>query len=190
MLSTTSTGNGCTSAKSLTATRPPGFNTRAISAHTCSLSGDKLITQFDITTSTDASDTGRCSISPSRNSTLSSPVRSLYVTVFRRALPNISGVMSTPITLPVGPTLRPAINTSNPPPLPKSSTVSPAFSPATAVGFPQDNPMFAPSGSAASSSTLYPTDAASAVAESPGLAPQQRYVCPPPQEPPVSAIAA
>jgi hypothetical protein len=51
------------------------------------------MTQFEMTTSTAASATGRCSISPSRNSTVgSSPA------TFARAVSTISGVMSTPMT--------------------------------------------------------------------------------------------
>jgi hypothetical protein len=53
----------------------------------------ELMTQFEMTTSTAASATGRCSISPSRNSTVgSSPA------TFARAVSTISGVMSTPMT--------------------------------------------------------------------------------------------
>ena len=52
--------------------------------------------------------TGRCSISPRRNSTLSSPVRSRYCTVFLRAFCSISGVISTPMTRPDSLTLTPA----------------------------------------------------------------------------------
>ena len=51
------------------ATRPPGLRTRAISAMTGDLSGARLITQFEITTSTAASGNGTSSIMPSRNST-------------------------------------------------------------------------------------------------------------------------
>ncbi len=66
-----------------------------------------------------------------------------------RALVSIAGVMSTPMTRPAGPTFGPARNTSNPPPLPRSSTTCPGRRFAIAVGLPHDNPMFAPSGSAA-----------------------------------------
>ena len=45
--------------------------------------------------------------------------------------------MSTPITLPSGPTALAARKQSMPPPLPKSTTVSPAFSAPIAVGLPQ-----------------------------------------------------
>jgi hypothetical protein len=87
-----------------------------------------LRTQFEITTSTLASATGSASISPSRNSTLSSPVRSRYAGRLRRALLSMSGVMSTPITRPDAPTFGPATTQSKPPPEPRSSTTSPARS--------------------------------------------------------------
>jgi hypothetical protein len=64
----------------------------------------------------------------------------------------MSGVMSTPITRPVGPTWRAAMKQSNPPPDPRSSTVSPSRSEAIAVGFPQPSPRSAPSGVALASS--------------------------------------
>ena len=74
--------------------------------------------------------------------------------MFLRALASISAVMSTPIARPVAPTFLPAMNTSNPPPAPRSSTTSPGCNAASAFGLPHDRPMFAPSGSAASSSAL------------------------------------
>ena len=151
-ISRTVSGNGLNNARSETAIRPPGFNTRAISRQTCGLSGERLMTQFEIITSTLASATGKCSISPRRNSTLSKPVFSRYTTALRRAFASISAVISTPMARPVAPTLRPAMKTSNPPPAPRSSTTSSRRNAAIAVGLPQDKPMFAPSGSAASSS--------------------------------------
>ena len=48
-----------------------------------------------------------------------------------------------PITLPVGPTFLAAKKQSNPPPDPKSMTVSPYFKLAIAVGLPQPRPKFA-----------------------------------------------
>src|SRR3954465_9037543 len=45
--------------------------------------------------------------------------------------------MSSPIALPVGPTRRADRSTSAPPPDPRSSTVSPSWRSATAVGTPQ-----------------------------------------------------
>ena len=59
------------------------------------------MTQLEMMASTVASATGRCSISPSRNSTLRQPP----LTALARALEIISGVMSTPMTRPVGPDL-------------------------------------------------------------------------------------
>src|ERR671910_1085698 len=45
-----------------TANRPPGFRTRAVSARTLRLSAARLITQFEITTSTESSASGICSM--------------------------------------------------------------------------------------------------------------------------------
>ena len=87
-------------------------------------------------------------MSPLRNSTLASPA----FPALARAFSSIASVMSTPITRPAGPTLRAASKQSKPAPLPRSSTVSPGSSPATACGLPHDSPRFAPSGSVASSS--------------------------------------
>ena len=53
---------------------------------------------------------------------------------------------------PLGPTWRAASRQSKPAPLPRSSTISPGLSAARAPGLPHDRPMFAPSGSASSSS--------------------------------------
>jgi len=75
--------------------------------------------------STDSSATGRCSISPRRNSTVSAS----FFSTFSRARSTISGVMSTPMTRPSGPTSRAARKQSNPPPDPRSRTVSPGSSP-------------------------------------------------------------
>ena len=52
-----------------TAKRPPGRRTRAASRSTASLSPERLMTQLEITTSTDASGSGTSSIVPLRNST-------------------------------------------------------------------------------------------------------------------------
>src|SRR5205823_408470 len=73
---------------------------------------------------------------------------------FSRALAIISGVMSTPMTLPVLPTRLAARKQSKPAPLPRSSTVSPGSSAAIAWGFPQPSPRSAPSGAAFRSSSV------------------------------------
>ena len=65
-----SAGNGALLTTSEIASRPPGFSTRKASRNTCALSGTRLITQFERITSAVLSATGRCSSSPSRNSTL------------------------------------------------------------------------------------------------------------------------
>ena len=51
------------------ANRPPVFNTLNDSLKTFFLFGDKLITQFEIITSTELFSTGKFSISPFLNST-------------------------------------------------------------------------------------------------------------------------
>jgi hypothetical protein len=45
-----------------TANRPPGRSTRAASRMTAGLSAERLMTQFEITTSTDASGSGSSSM--------------------------------------------------------------------------------------------------------------------------------
>ena len=147
----TSSGRGRSRTMSEMETRPPGFRTRAISFQTAGWSGLRLRTQLERTTSMEASGSGMASIWPWWNSTLASPVRSLNCRAFRLALASISSVMSTPWTLPVGPTRWAARKASRPAPLPRSRTTSPAFRPARAVGLPQERPRLAPSGRVANS---------------------------------------
>src|SRR5437667_5507550 len=116
-----------------TASRPPGLSTRKASLNTWSLSAERLITQFEMITSTELSGRGTCSISPRKNSTFSAPALRL----FSFASASISSVMSNPYALPVGPTRFAESKTSIPPPEPRSRTTSPAFNFASAVGFPQ-----------------------------------------------------
>src|SRR6266852_8039627 len=116
-----------------TASRPPGLSTRNASRNTASLSAERLITQFEIITSTELSGNGICSISPLKNSTFSAPALRL----FSLASASISSVISNPYALPVGPTRFAESKTSMPPPEPRSSTISPGFNLASAVGFPQ-----------------------------------------------------
>src|SRR5215831_15294915 len=153
-----------------TAKRPPGLRTRNASAKTRSLSADRLMTQFEMMTSTELSGSGMASISPLRNSTLSTPA----FRWFSRARASISSVMSRPYALPVGPTRLADSNTSIPPPDPRSSTVSPARSSASAVGLPQ--PREAATASAGSedvSPSLYRLDVIGSAAAS---LPQQALV--------------
>src|SRR5208283_52841 len=119
-----------------TINRPLGDRTLKASSKTRFLFGDRLITQFEIMTSTELSAAGRFSISPSLNSTF------VYFPflAFALALSIISGVMSTPITLPLLPTLLAAKKQSKPAPAPKSRTVSPSFSDAIAVGLHSQDP--------------------------------------------------
>ena len=62
-------GNSFFHAMSLTASRPPGFRTRAISRKTAGLSGARLMTQLLMTQSTEASARGRWSMVARWNST-------------------------------------------------------------------------------------------------------------------------
>src|SRR5512135_3314405 len=83
--------------------------------------------------------------------------------------------MSSPYALPVGPTRLAESSTSIPPPEPRSSTVSPGFNLASAVGLPQPNEArSAVSGMLAPSSALYKSDV---MGSQPALA-----VEPPPQQ--------
>ena len=91
------------------------------------------MTQLEITTSTLLAGRGISSIMPLRKVTFSMPASALL----RSANCNIASVMSRPYAFPPGPTRFAESNTSIPPPDPKSNTISPAFSCASAVGFPQ-----------------------------------------------------
>src|SRR5207249_9601721 len=62
----TSAGSSARATMSATAKRPPGARTRCASRRTARLSAARLITQFEITTSTLASGSGICSIVPLR----------------------------------------------------------------------------------------------------------------------------
>ena len=81
--------------------RPAGTSTRRIPAKTASLSGMTSMTPFEMTTSKLSSGNGSASASPSTNSTFSMPISAAAP----RAFASISGVMSTPVTCPSGPTI-------------------------------------------------------------------------------------
>jgi len=124
------------------------LTTRPISARTAGLSVERLITQFEITTSTEAAGSGISSITPLRKIAFRMPASC----ALRRASSSISSVMSRPYAMPVGPTRFADRITSIPPPEPRSSTVSPSRSSATALGFPQPSETaVAPCGSSPSS---------------------------------------
>ena len=116
-----------------TANRPSGRNTRNASRSTASLSGDRLMTQLEMTTSTDASPSGTSSIVPSRNVAFSTPASAWL----RRASSSISGVISSPYAVPPGATRRADSRTSSPPPEPRSRTLCPGCRSANRVGLPQ-----------------------------------------------------
>jgi predicted ATPase len=95
-----SSGTSASAAMSANCSTPPGRRARCASANTRALSATRLSTPLLITTSAQLSSIGRSSRIPSRNSTLVAPI----CPATRRARSSISGVMSTPITQPVGPT--------------------------------------------------------------------------------------
>src|SRR4029077_19187728 len=107
--------------------------TRKASLMTAPLSSARLMTQFEITTSTDASGRGTFSMVPLRNVALVTPDRSRLA--FASA--SISSVMSRPYAWPPGATRRAESNTSRPAPDPRSSTICPGSSFASIVGLPQ-----------------------------------------------------
>src|SRR5436190_18801763 len=88
--------------------------------------------------------------------------------------------MSSPYALPPGPTRRAESRTSIPPPDPRSRTVSPGFSSARAVGFPQPrDAVSASSGTSPCSPELYRFDViGSHDGPSAALAPQQELAAP------------
>src|SRR5918993_2748019 len=136
-----------------TANRPPGFRTRNASEITLGLSAERLMTQLEITTSTWSSGSGMSSMWPLRNSVFSAPVSARFFS----ASSSISSVMSSPYAFPPGDTLLAESSTSMPPPLPRSKTISPGTSVASAVGLPHPNDAApAASGKPPSSSAEYP----------------------------------
>src|SRR5437016_2962245 len=147
---------------SLTARRPPGFSTLAISRNTAGLSGARLMTQLLITQSAEASGSGSLSMVAWWNSTFGKPWPLFPLAAFWRASSSIWGVMSMPMALPVGPTFAAARNTSRPPPQPRSTTISPGRRLAVAVGLPQDSPILASAGIEDNSSGVYPKASATA----------------------------
>ena len=135
-----------------TAGRPPGLRTRNASCNACDLSGVRLMTQLEIITSMTFAGSGMFSISPLRNSTLATPAFS----ALRRATASILSVISTPYTYPPTPTRCAASSASRPPPDPRSSTISPSRSEASATGLPHPNDVVTtPDGSAAITSSPY-----------------------------------
>ena len=79
MFSRTAAGSPARTTTSDTANRPPGFSTRNASASTRALSPERLITQFEMITSTVFDGSGIASMWPLRNSTLFAPARCLVL---------------------------------------------------------------------------------------------------------------
>ena len=92
------------STRSLTTIRPPGLSARNASRNTWSLCGERLITQFEITTSTESAGSGTCSITPLRKIAFDAPASSAFLP----ASASISSVMSKPNARPVRPFSRTA----------------------------------------------------------------------------------
>ena len=86
MLAFTASGSPPRTTTSLTANRPPGFSTRNASASTCRLSPERLITQFEMITSTVFDGSGIDSMWPLRNSTFVAPAFSLFSSARREHL--------------------------------------------------------------------------------------------------------
>ena len=137
-----SSGRTAVATTSAIARRPPGFSTRKASRKTAALSGERLITQFERMASTLRSATGRCSISPRRNSTF---CRRLWRGVVARLRDHLGRHVHADDAARLA-DLSAARKQSKPPPLPRSSTVSPGRSAAMAWGLPQPRPRSAPSG--------------------------------------------
>ena len=169
-----------------TAKRPPGLSTRAASRRTRGLSVERLMTQFDRTTSTVSAGSGMSSMCPFSQCTFPTPALAWLA----RARSSISSVMSSPYAIPVGPTRRADSRTSIPPPEPRSSTASPSRSSATAVGLPQPKEAStAVSGSAPRSSSAYsaaPKRPACSAVMTAASAPQHTA----PSAPPAASAAA
>src|SRR6267142_2867468 len=143
--------SGSSSTMSATANSPPGRRTRNASVITAPLSSARLITQFEITTSIEASGSGTLSIEPLRNVALPTPA----LLMFPLASSSISSVMSTPYAWPPGATRRAESRTSRPAPDPRSRTTWPASSWASSVGLPQPRLMDSVSPISFRSSTEY-----------------------------------
>src|SRR5579884_996043 len=110
------------------------------------------MTQLEMTTSTASSGRGMASITPFKKRTFSTPASARL----RSASSSIASVISSPQAKPVAPTRFAESKTSMPPPLPRSSTRSPAFNSASAVGLPQPSEARAAAiGNVPSSSLLY-----------------------------------
>jgi hypothetical protein len=146
MLRRTSAGTSPRTTTSETAKRPPGFSTRNASRSTCRLSAERLITQFEMITSTRRPAAGCLDLA----------LQELHVLRARLArvapAPAPASRRSCPARTPcpVGPTRFAERSTSMPPPEPRSSTTSPSRSSASAVGLPQpSDASTAASGSAA-----------------------------------------
>gem|GEM_PF-6542052 len=111
-----------------------------------------MITPLEMTTSTDASGKGNSSANPFLNSNCVRPMLSAVLRDFY----NMVSVMSTPITLPVGPTILAAMKQSKPLPEPTSNTVSPGAISPTEKGLPTPaKDSTASSGRSSRNSSLY-----------------------------------
>src|SRR5262249_34713582 len=107
---------------------------------------------------------------------------------FSRARATISSVMSSPYAFPDGPTRLADSSTSIPPPEPRSSTVSPGRSSASAVGLPQPrDAATASGGSEAISLSVYRLDV---IGSAPASASPQALVEQQEASPPATTFSA
>ena len=138
---------------SLMPMRPPGRSTRAISRKTAGLSAARLTTQLLITTSIEPAGSGIASIWPLRNSTLVAPASS----ALRRArVEHLIGHVEPERPARRVPPAWPRGARRSRRPSPRSSTRSPSWRSATAVGLPQPSEAStAASGSSSRSRALY-----------------------------------
>src|SRR5437879_6160093 len=128
--------------------RKPAAGLEDAARLTVRLRNDRLMTPFEMTTSTVASGSGMSSIRPSWHA-----IRIPEAAACASALRHIVGLRSTPITRPVGPTCHAAMMLSSPAPLPRSSTVSPGWSRLRRCGLPTPaNDATAPEGARSSQS--------------------------------------
>lgn len=111
---------------------PPDLSTRKISANAVLLSGTRLSTQLESTTSNRPDSSGMSSMSPTMKSIFSHPIFSALARAFRI----IASEKSRPVRRPVSPTNERATKMSFPAPLPRSSTDWPGLKSANSTGMP------------------------------------------------------
>ena len=104
---------------SLMPIRPPGLSTRAISVSTAGLSTERLMTQLEMTTSTESAGSGISSMTPLRKIAFRMPASGRSVREGEHLVGHVEPVGDPGLADPLGG------EESMPPPEPRSSTVSP-----------------------------------------------------------------